>query len=164
MDWNEVTRIEVRGSTIVVKDAMTMLDADQAMPEWPSIACSAGEYILEIHVPEPFHAHRARIRRIGSNPVAGNEIGSVDVDHGFVGFIDYESFRNAVAADADAYEEWTMMELDDELALNFSGEIAFCGEKLVYVKSGDGDGSYTVYELLEDGESVGIECVFIGPE
>lgn len=163
MDWNEVTRIDVRGSTIAVKDAMIMLDPDQATPEWPSIACSPGEYILEIHVPVPFYAHRARIRRIDSNPDAGDAIGSVDVDHGFVGFIDYEAFRDAVAKDTDAYEEWTMMELDDELALNFSGEIAFCGEKLVYVKSGDGDGTYTAYELLEDGESVGIECVFIEP-
>ena len=161
MQWNEVTRIELRGSTLVAKDAMVMLDADQAAPEWPAVTCTPGEYVLEIHVPTPFHAHRCRVRRADSNPSRGAAIGQAEIDHGFVGFIDYEAFIGAVANDVEAYEEWTMMELDDELALNFSGEIEFCGQKLVYVKSGDGDGSYPVHELVEDGQTVGMECVFI---
>lgn len=161
MQWNEVTRIEIKGTQIVVKDAMIMLDSDAADPEWPSISCVPGEYILEINVPVPFHAHRARIRRADSEPVLGQEIGTVDVDHAFVGFIDYAPFLTAVRKDPEAYEDWTMMELDDELAVNFSGEIEFCGEKLVYVKSGDGDGTYKVHELVDGGQTVGMECVFI---
>lgn len=161
MQWNEVTRIDVRGSIVIAKDAMVMLDVDQTSPEWPSVSCVPGEYILEINVPTPFHAHRSRIRKVDADPVAGKEIGTVEIDNGFIGFVDYEFFLAMARKDLEAYEEWTMMQLDDELALNFSGEIAFCGEKLVYVKSGDGDGSYPVYELVEDGEVIGMECVFI---
>lgn len=161
MKWNEVTRINVNGGTLVVKDAMVMLNENESAPEWPSISGSPGEYIVEIHVPVPFHAHRVRIRKVGSNPALGEEIGRVDIDNAFVAFIDYESFLTAVNADAGSYEEWTMMELDDELAQNFSGEITFAGEKLVYVKAGDGDGVYPAYALIENGATVGIECVLV---
>ncbi len=98
---------------------------------------------------------------MGSGPVLGDKLGEVAVDHAFVGFIDYVPFLATIKDDFERYEEWTMTQLDDELALNFSGEIEFCGEKLVYVKSGDGDGNYPVYELVEDGRTVGLECVFV---
>ena len=161
MKWNEVTKIEVRGKTLAIKDAMVMLSDEEVEPEGPSISCDSGEYILEINAPVPFYAHRVRIRKVDSDPILGNELGTVDIDHAFVGFIDYELFLNTVKDDFESYEEWTMMELDDELAKNFSGEILFNNEKLVYVKSGDGDGQYPVFELLEDGKQVGLECIFI---
>lgn len=159
MNWNEVTRIEIKGPVIVVKDAMVMLSEDEVKPEWPSVACRPGEYVLEIYVPVPFHADRVRLRRRDSDPVAGNEIGKVNIDNAFVGFIDYEPFLSAVKQDFEYYEDWTMADLDDELAINFSGEIPFQGEKLVYVKSVDGDGAFPVFELVEDGQVVGLECV-----
>ena len=164
MRWNEVTRIDVTGRVIVAKDAMVMLSSDEVEPDWPSISCSPGEYILEIHVPVPFYAHRVRLRKADSDPKLGNELGAVSVDHAFVGFIDYEPFLNAVKKDFDSYEEWTMTELDDELAINFSGEILFGDEKLLYVKSVDGDGVFPIFELVEDGEPVGLECILVAPE
>ncbi len=161
MKWNEVTTIEIRGKILAVKDAMIMLREEEETPEWPFIDCEPGEYVFEINVPSPFFAHRARIRKVGSEPERGKEIGSVDIDHAFLGIIDYEKFLGAVKNDYEAYGDWTATELDDELALNFSGEIAFNETKLVYVKSGDGDGTYTCIELLQNGDQVGIECVFI---
>lgn len=161
MKWNEVTRIEIEGPVVVLKDAMVMLSADETEPEWPSITCPPGEYVLEIFVPEPFYAHRVRLRRSGSKPELGNAIGEVSVDHAFVAFIDYEPFLATVKDDFESYEEWTMTALDDELALNFSGEIEFRGQKLMYVKSVDGDGVFPAYELKDDGQAVGIECVLV---
>ncbi len=161
MQWNEVTRLDVVGSRLVIKDAMTMLATDVAEPEWPSISCEPGEYVLEIYVPEPFNAHRVRIRRTGSTPATSDSIGEVGVDHAFVAFVDYESFLSAVRADEEAYEEWTGMELDDELALNFSGEILFQDQKLVYVKSVGGDGVFPVFKLVEGNVTVGMECVLV---
>jgi len=161
MRWNEVTRIDVKGHVLVIKDAMVMLSDDEVAPEWPSISCTPGEYVLEIHVPVPFYAHRVRVRRTDSEPDLGKELSAVNVDHAFVGFVDYEAFLTAVKRDFEAYEEWTMTELDDELALNFSGEILFSGEKLVYVKSVDGDGAFPVFELIDDGLTVGMECVLV---
>lgn len=160
MNWNEVTTIEVEGSVIVAKDAMLMLSEEGSLPEWPGINCDPGEYIFEINVPSPFFADRARIRKAGSNPGRGAQIGSVEIDHAFLGFIDYEKFLGVVIKSHEEYGDWTAMELDDELALNFSGEIAFKDAKLLYVKSGDGDGTYPCVELLENGTQVGIECIF----
>ncbi len=160
MKWNEVTTISIEGNVISVKDAMIMLSEDEEFPEWPSINCEPGEYIFEINVPSPFHAHRARIRKIDSEPELGKEIGQVDVDHGFIGFIDYEKFLAAVKNNYSEYGEWTAMDLDDELSLNFSGMIKFDSATLLYVRSGDGDGTYPCYELLQNGARVGIECVF----
>ncbi len=161
MDWNEVTRIETKGKILTLKDAMIMLSEDESSPDWPYISCEPGEYVFEIYVPVPFFAHRARIRRVDSEPDLGREIGSVDVDHAFIGVIDYEPFLSSVKKDYEEYGEWTAMELDDELAINFSGEIEFNDTKLLYVKSGEGDGSYTCFELIQDGVQIGIECVFI---
>ena len=160
MKWNEVTTTEISGRVLVVKDAMIMLSQNETSPEWPLISCEPGEYIFEINVPTPFHAHRARIRRKDSDPVLGKQIGTVEVDHAFVGFIDYESFMSAVNDDYEHYAEWTEATLDDELSLNFSGEIEFASTRLLYVKAGDGDGTYPCFELIEDGTVVGIECVF----
>lgn len=161
MKWNEVTTTQIAGGILAVKDAMIMLGEDEERPETPFIQCEPGEYVFEINVPTPFHAHRARIRRVGSEPGHGREIGSVDIDHAFLGVIDYERFIGEVNKDYEDYEDWTATELDDELAINFSGAIAFKDARLLYVKSGDGDGSYTCIELLQDGVPVGIECVFI---
>ena len=160
MVWNEVTTIEIEGETLLVKDAMIMLSEDEDTPEWPYVNCEPGEYIFEIHVPSPFFAHRARIRKIDSKPERGREIGSVDIDHAFIGFIDYERFLDTVKKNFEGYADWTAMELDDELTLNFSGEIDFDEAKLLYVKSGDGDGTYPCFELVQNGTQVGIECVF----
>ena len=160
MDWNEVTTIEIEGKTLLVKDAMIMLEQDEETPEWPYVNCEPGEYIFEIHVPSPFFAHRARIRKIDSEPERGKEIGSVDVDHAFIGIIDYEKFLKAVKKNYEGYGDWTAMEFDDELGINFSGEIDFDEAKLLYVKSGDGDGTYPCFELVQNGIQVGIECVF----
>jgi hypothetical protein len=159
--WNEVTRLKMKGSLLVVKDAMIMLSQEQSDLEWPSVACTPGEYIVEIHVPDPYTCHRVRIRKSDSTPSLGNAIGTVEIDHGFVGIIDYEPFYQAVTRDYEAYGDWTEANLDDELSINFSGEITFDSEKLVYVKAGEGDGTYTTYGLVQNGDTVGCECVFI---
>ena len=161
MKWNEVSTIELEGNILVMKDAMMMLREDENSPEWPYINCVSGEYVFEINVPTPFFAHRARIRKIGSEPEHGKEIGPVNVDHAFLGVIDYEKFLSEVKKDYEEYSDWTAMELDDKLSINFSGEITFNEAKLLYVKLGDGDGTYKCIELLQDGMQVGIECVFI---
>ena len=161
MDWNEVTRIETKGTAIAIKDAMIMLNQEEEQPDGPYIKCEPGEYTFEIYVPISFCAYRARIRKVGSQPTLGKKIGDIDVDHAFIGVIDYEIFRDDILDNYERYEDWTATELGDELVINFSGEIPFNNTKLLYVKSGDGDGTYACHELLEGGNKVGIECIFI---
>ena len=160
MQWNEVTKIEVSGARIAAKDGMIMVDEDDTDPAYPFVTIEPGTYIAEIHLSEPWYCARFRLRRVDSDPKPGDALGTIDIDSGKAAIIDYDAFHAAVCADADAYEEWTAGELDDELALNFSGKIAFGGTELVYVKSAEGDGQYAVHALVEDGVTVGIECVF----
>ena len=160
MQWNEVTKIEVRGKRIAAKDGMIMVAEDETDPAYPFVTVEPGTYVAEIHLPEPWWCARFRLRRVDTNPELGAALGSIDVDSGKAAFIDYDPFHAAVCADSDEYEAWTAGELDDELALNFSGKIEFGGTGLVYVKSADGDGRYATYALVEDGVTVGMECVF----
>ena len=160
MQWNEVTKITVRGERIAAKDAMIMVDEGDTDPAYPFVTVAPGTYVAEIHLSEPWYCARFRLRRVDSTPEQGDELGTIDVDSGKAAFIDYDSFHAAVSADAEAYEEWTAGELDDELALNFSGKIEFSDTELVYAKSADGDGQYSVNALVENGVTVGIECVF----
>lgn len=82
------------------------------------------------------------------------------MDNGFIALIDYEPLYKAVTSKHQQYTDWTVHELDDELASNFSGKIKFNEMDLLYVQSGDGDGSYNCYGLSENNQTVGIECDF----
>ena len=125
MKWNEIVKIDIAGNRIAVKDAMILLDQEAGSPEWPTVTVSPGRYIVEIHLPQDWYCTRFRIRPVNSNPQVGRVIGTVAVDNGKAAFIDYDSFLAAIRDDYDDYEEWTSMELDDELAINFSGQINF---------------------------------------
>ncbi len=160
MQWNEVTKISVRGTRIAAKDGMIMVDEDETDPAYPFVTVESGTYIAEIHLSEPWHCARFRLRRVDSVPERGDALGTIDVDSGKAAFIDYDSFHAAVCADPEGYEDWTAGALDDELAGNFCGKIDFSGTELVYAKSADGDGRYETYALVDGGVMVGMECVF----
>ncbi len=160
MNWNHLAQIETRGQQIIIKDAMILLDSAETTPEWPAIVVDPGMYDIEINVPEPWYCARVRARKVGSNPELGKMIGHLSVDHGSVGILDYETFVSEINSSYPDYEEWTETALDDEINENFSGQITYKSSLLVYVKSGNGDGTYPVYELIEDGKVVGLECNF----
>ena len=160
MQWNEVTRIDVAGSRIAAKDGMVMLGSDEPDSAYPLATVEPGTFVAEIYLPEPWFCTRFRLRRVDSNPERRPALGTFDVDSGKATFVDYDTFQAVVSSDPDAYEDWTAGELDDELALNFSGKIEFRGTDLVYVKSANGDGRYRTYALLETGMTVGMECEF----
>jgi hypothetical protein len=162
MQWHEVTRMDLLGKILCIKDAMIMLEENEKLPNWPYVTCEPGEYIFEISVdPGTFFAHRARIRSVGYEPEIGNKVGSIEVDSAFIGIVDYENFLEKVSDCYDEYEEWIAMDLDDELVSNFSGKIEFKQSALLYVRSGAGDGTYDCYELIQNGTQVGIECIFV---
>ncbi len=160
MLWNEVAKITVRGARIAAKDGMIMIGEDEVEPVYPFVTVEPGTFVAEIHLSEPWHCARFRLRRTDADPERGSALGSIDIDSGRAAFIDYDSFHAAVCADADSYEAWTAGALDDELALNFSGKIAFGETELVYAKSADGDGRYATCALVDGGVTVGMECVF----
>ncbi|MEW8625006.1 MAG: hypothetical protein AB2551_04585 [Candidatus Thiodiazotropha sp.] len=161
MQWQEVTRMELIGSIICIKDAMIMLSNNEKTVTWPYVTCEPGEYVFEVFLqPGTRFAYRARFRAADSEPEIGNKVGSVEVDSAFIGIIDYEHFLNTVNSSYEDYEDWTAMELDDELVSNFCGKVEFNQASLLYVLSGDGDGTYDCHALVQNGKQVGIECIF----
>jgi len=160
MTWNHVADLELRARRLAIKDAMILLDPDAESPEWPNVTVDPGLYAFEIHVRETLYCARLRVVPAGTNPTLGRKLADLSVDHAKAAVIDYDTFLATVSSDFDSYEEWTGMELDDELSLNFSGRIDFGAASLVYVTSGSGDGTYPVFELLEGDKVVGIQCHF----
>jgi len=163
MNWKQIAELDVRGRRIVAKDAMIMLAADEAEPEWPCVDVIPGNYIVECQLVRDLHCTHFRIRPLDADPTSGKQVGTLDIDNAMAAFIDYDTFLADVRADIDAYEEWTETELGDDLSVNFFGRIEFGASPLVYVTSGDGDGTYPVFELTDDGEAVGLECRFESP-
>ncbi len=160
MNWNHLAQIETRGHQIIIKDAMILLDDAEIESEWPTVVVDLGVYDIEINVPEQWYCARVRIRSVGSHPELGKMIGYLLVDNSSVAILDYEMFIAEISSSYPDYEEWTEMTLFDEISENFSGQIAYRSSLLVYVKSGNGDGTYPVYELVENGKVVGLECHF----
>jgi len=160
MNYSKICDLEIKGKRIVIKDSMIMLSENEETPEWPFVTVENGSYEVQaIENADPYSA--TRIIKSGTNGVRGKKIGDVEVDHAGVGIIDYDSFLTAVKKNYDDYSTWTSMELDDFIWGQVSGEIKFSNEPLVFLHSGDGDGTYPVYELLENNNVVGLECDFL---
>ena len=100
-------------------------------------------------------------KKVGKTFTSKNEIGTVDVDHGSIGIIDYDNFLKVIQNNYDEYEEWTSGPLDDVAWEQFFGKVNFQNEPLYFLRSGEGDGTYPVYELIEDNKAIGFECEFI---
>ena len=160
MEWNEVVQVDISGTRIAAKDAMVMLSEGETEPGPPFVNVQPGLYVAEIDLASARHCRRFRIRRVESNPKLGRALQRLEIDCAKAAFVDYDTLHSAVRADYESYESWTEMELDDELVSNFSGIIKFGGAPLVYAQSGDGDGSYKTFELVEGEDIVGLECQF----
>lgn len=50
LQWCEVTKVEVKGHNLCIKDAMILLDEDELIPDWPYVNSSPGNYVFEIFI------------------------------------------------------------------------------------------------------------------
>jgi len=162
MNYELIETIDIKGETLVIKDSMIMLGENENSTEWPYIKADSGLYNIEaIFDDEEGIYSIVRVTQDGiTDFTRGNKIGDVDVDHGSIGIIDYDIFIQEVNKDYDAYEEWTSMDLDDKVWFSLHGKVNFNNATLTFIKAGDGDGSYPVYELQKDGKVIGLECDF----
>jgi len=160
MNYSKICDLEIKGKRIVIKDSMIMLSTNEDTPEWPFVTVENGKYEVQaLEDADPYSA--TRIIKSGMSAVRGKKIGDVEVDHAGVGIIDYDSFLSVVKKNYDEYSNWTSMALDDFIWDQVSGKIDFLKESLVFLHSGDGDGTYPVYELLHNNNVVGLECDFL---
>ena len=161
LNYKTIAEIEIKGKRIVVKDSMIMLDDDEISPEWPCLNVESGTYTIEVNMYNEDICSSVIVKKVGKTFSSKTEIGSVDVDHGSIGIIDYDNFLTAVQNNYDEYEEWTSGPLDDVAWEKFFGKIDFKNEPLYFLHSGEGDGTYPIYELIENNKVIGFECEFI---
>lgn len=160
MTWQQIGKFDVRGPRIAIKDAMTLLDDLPDADEWVTIVVEPGSYIVEVFMPVSNHISRVRVHSEGARPVRGEWLGAIEINMAKFGVIDYDNFLMAIGEDDSEYEEWTEMELFDAVGASLFGEIAFKSCPLIFGSSGDGDGCYPVFGLIENGSLVGLECEF----
>jgi len=159
MNYKKIAEIEIKGNRLVIKDSMIMLGDDERIPEWPFVTVESGTYEIKVlEEGDPYSS--VQVIKNGMNGTRGKKIGDVDVDHGGIGIIDYDHFLSAVQKNYNDYTDWTAMELDDLVWSQVSGRVEFMHEVLYFLHSGDGDGTYPVYEIIQCESIIGMECDF----
>jgi hypothetical protein len=155
-----ITTLPIKGTRIIVKDAMIMLYEKAETPEWPHVIVAPGEYAVSILSNEGETSGVRVCRTDVSAPKRGKEVGRVSVDNAAVAICDYDALLAAVQADLDAYSDWTEDDCETAVWEQDSGVLEFCGVPIVHLKTGVGYGTFPVWELVGDGKVVGMECLF----
>ena len=137
-----------------------MLYEDAQTPEWPHITAAPGDYVVSI-LGDAGKTKGVRVCQAGITQAArGKEVGRVSVDHAAVAICDYDALLAAAKADPDAYGDWTEVECEEAIWEQDSGVLNFGGVSIAHLKTGVGDGEFPVWELLDGGRVVGLECSF----
>lgn len=106
---------------------------------------------------------RLRVARYGCLPEKrGQVLGNVSTDMATLGFYDPKAFSALLRAGSEEFFEWGERVLDPNAPT--CGVLVYDLKKsaiLPYVQSGFGDGTFPVFELLNDGQRVGFEVEFI---
>ena len=135
------------------------------VPSGVTVSCKPGKYQLEAECLDyggDRRAARLRVRLEGVQPVRGKALGEFSVDMAMASVFDFDSINDWSDEQEEEYDEW----LEEEVVMcdwQRAGTIDCPGAAatIYYCEAGFGDGTYTVYELIEDGQVVGAEVVFL---
>lgn len=162
-DWINLCELDLTGTKFLVVDANFVPSAKDGI----MISSTPGKYQVQIKGID-FSGDR-RVSRLkaflkSESPTIGNQVGETWTDTALTGIVDFESFSKVWGDDDDASYD----KLQDKLesAENF-GVIKFdkaANVLMPFVSSGFGDGSFPVFELVSDGQVVGLEVEFISAE
>lgn len=93
----------------------------------------------------------------GTEAERGEKIGETWADTASQAVCDFEAYGTAVGEDHNAYWEKSDMAILSEIPGRY--ELA-PGAVLIHCTSGDGDGTFPLYEIASEGNRVGIEVDF----
>ncbi|HEV2394340.1 MAG TPA: SEL1-like repeat protein [Verrucomicrobiae bacterium] len=159
-EWLDLYEIKLSGPQFLVVDASFVPSAEDGL----LIEAPPGQY--EVRAKCIDYGGDARISRLrvslkGTQPELGPELGKTWTDTAMTGCCDYEVFLKAWGNDDEAsYEKisGTIEESDSHgIAVLAPGTEAV----MPFVRSGFGDGSYQVFELLDGTKRAGFEIEFI---
>ncbi|HJZ91262.1 MAG TPA: DUF4241 domain-containing protein [Gemmataceae bacterium] len=173
-DWIPFTQLPIVSGNLRVSDAGYFDDEGGAPPTF-SVSCGRYRVLVKIMTYPPAQgrdrlaAHLAGDRRVSRLRVAlaepatlGQRLDYVGVDHALVAVFD-----PSVAIPQEAMNKEQHKKFCAELNVDHYGVVHFRNDEeavMPVVASGFGDGGYPIHELLRDGNRVGVEVVFIGPE
>jgi hypothetical protein len=125
-----------------------------------------GSYVVEckgVRYGQDRRVAGMRVFAVGSKAKRGKKIGEIPVDFGGVSVLDIDTVEDSINEDEERYEEWLdeiLYDSDDYSSIKIH-EWVPTGTKIPVVQGGFGDGVYNVYELMEEGNIVGLEIEFI---
>ena len=147
------------GKRIIVKDAMIMLYEKAKSPEWPHVVVPSGDYLVTMLDDDAGRMVRV-IGKLAKKATRGAEIGKVSVDHAAVAICDYDALLKAVKDNLEEYGDWTCNECESAVWEHQSGTLKFMNVEIAHLKTGSGDGTFSVFELTDGKKIIGLECTF----
>jgi hypothetical protein len=158
-DWIAFAEMQVASGRLRVCDAGFFDDLIPAT----TFDVPAGPYwcfARTMTYPNTRRVSRLRVVR-GDAGTLGTRLGDVGVDNGLVGVYD-PGLVTVTMRDLDRAE---ILRVTNEMNVREFGVVRFTPAGVMpLVVSGFGDGGYPIHELARDGQRVGLEVVFIGPE
>lgn len=154
-EWVDFAEFELKGNRLCVCDSWCPYDG--VMVEMPpgqyQVQALCYTYGGEVRVAA------LRIARPGTKGERGEAVGEFGVDVGAVGITDIDLVETL---DEDGYQEW-MESYSCASSYPPAGRhpCPEAGTEMLFSESGWGDGWYTAHALSQDGQTVGVEVVFI---
>jgi hypothetical protein len=161
LGWQELGILPVRSGKVWVGDAQ--FAASEGDGEVVELA--PGNYegrIRRLNFDGDIRVSHLQLVQVGAVPQRGAQIGETWADTASQGVCDFEIYR-LVSADYEPY--WEQSEA--ALTSGEPGRYVHDAEReavLIHTESGWGDGTFKLFELIDDGRRVGIEVEMIDPD
>ena len=161
-EWTIIARLPIMSGKIAVSDPMFYRDLPP--PTTFEIANATYDVAIKLmNYPGDQRVSRLRVL-LGQTADFGPRLEDVGVDFAQVGVFDPRVLEKA----SESLSEKQCEELIEQFNTMHLYSVAQFGSEpnamMPFANSGFGDGRYPIHDLLRDGNRVGIEIVFIGPE
>ncbi|MDQ6631682.1 MAG: SEL1-like repeat protein [Verrucomicrobiota bacterium] len=159
-EWLDFHDFDLKGTSILIVDAQFVPSKEDGL----LVSLDSGKYLIQAKANSyggDRRISRLRIFRKNTIPQLCSEIGKTWTDTANTGICDFEIFSKAWGNDDDASYEIIQEDLETDNSFGTATLDAARGAVMPFVHSGFGDGSFSVFELVENGVRVGFEIEFI---
>ncbi|MBK8057094.1 MAG: hypothetical protein IPK33_04160 [Gemmatimonadetes bacterium] len=155
--WLPCAPFEVKGRYLTLCD---LGELPERSSSW-SLQVEPGRFRVEVQVRLSARGEwpvvaAVRVVREGSGALSARRVAAVDVDHASLAIHDRQTFLKRVPPDRREAFALELLEVRERPALVVTGG----GAQLLVIPSGEGDGSYPVYELRSGDHIAGFEVRF----